>query len=74
MRCTPFGTPPAPSASCREHGDRTGHPEEGRYEEATRPSEGTYAGYGELVSMKAASGRDEDMRDIGALGAAGREA
>ena len=26
-----------------------------------------YAGYDELISMKAASGRDEDLRDIGAL-------
>lgn len=31
-----------------------------------------YAGYDELISMKAASGRDEDLRDIGALGAARR--
>lgn len=29
-----------------------------------------YAGYDELISMKAASGRDEDLRDIGALEAA----
>jgi hypothetical protein len=33
-----------------------------------------YAGYHELISMKAASGRDEDLRDIGALEAARREA
>jgi len=26
-----------------------------------------YAGYDELISMKAASGREEDLRDIGAL-------
>lgn len=32
-----------------------------------------YAGYDELISMKAASGRDEDLRDIGALEAARRE-
>lgn len=31
-----------------------------------------YAGYDELISMKAASGRDEDLRDIGALEAARR--
>ena len=31
-----------------------------------------YAGYEELISMKAASGRDEDLRDIGALEAAPR--
>jgi hypothetical protein len=29
-----------------------------------------YAGYDELISMKAAAGRDEDLRDIGALEAA----
>ena len=29
-----------------------------------------YAGYDELISMKAASGREEDLRDIGALEAA----
>jgi hypothetical protein len=29
-----------------------------------------YAGYDELISLKAASGRDEDLRDIGALEAA----
>jgi hypothetical protein len=29
-----------------------------------------YAGYEELISMKAATGRDEDLRDIGALEAA----
>ena len=29
-----------------------------------------YAGYDELISMKAASGRDEDLRDIAALEAA----
>lgn len=29
-----------------------------------------YAGYEELISMKAASGREEDLRDIGALEAA----
>lgn len=29
-----------------------------------------YAGYDELISMKVASGRDEDLRDIGALEAA----
>ena len=29
-----------------------------------------YAGYDELISMKSASGRDEDLRDIGALEAA----
>jgi hypothetical protein len=29
-----------------------------------------YAGYAELISMKAASGREEDLRDIGALEAA----
>jgi hypothetical protein len=32
-----------------------------------------YAGYDELIGMKAASGRDEDLRDIGALEAARRE-
>jgi hypothetical protein len=32
-----------------------------------------YAGYEELISMKAASGREEDLRDIGALEAARRE-
>jgi hypothetical protein len=32
-----------------------------------------YAGYDELISMKAASGRDEDLRDIGALEAARRD-
>jgi hypothetical protein len=31
-----------------------------------------YAGYDELISMKAASARDEDLRDIGALEAARR--
>lgn len=31
-----------------------------------------YAGYDELISMKAATGRDEDLRDIGALEAARR--
>ena len=31
-----------------------------------------YAGYDELVSMKVASGRDEDLRDVGALEAARR--
>jgi hypothetical protein len=29
-----------------------------------------YAGYDEMISMKSASGRDEDLRDIGALEAA----
>lgn len=29
-----------------------------------------YAGYDELISMKSASGREEDLRDIGALEAA----
>lgn len=33
-----------------------------------------YAGYEDLISMKAASGRDEDLRDIAALEAARREA
>ena len=33
-----------------------------------------YAGYDELVSMKVASGRDEDLRDFGALEAARRTA
>ena len=32
-----------------------------------------YAGYDELISMKAASARDEDLRDIGALEAARRQ-
>ena len=32
-----------------------------------------YAGYEELISMKAASGRDEDIRDIAALEAARSE-
>lgn len=31
-----------------------------------------YAGYDDLISMKAASGREEDLRDIGALEAARR--
>ena len=31
-----------------------------------------FAGYDELISMKAASGREEDLRDIGALEAARR--
>lgn len=31
-----------------------------------------YAGYEELIAMKSASGRDEDLRDIGALEAARR--
>lgn len=31
-----------------------------------------YAGYDELISMKAASGREEDLRDIAALEAARR--
>lgn len=31
-----------------------------------------YAGYDELISMKVASGREEDLRDIGALEAARR--
>lgn len=33
-----------------------------------------YAGYEELISMKAASGREEDLRDIGALEVARRGA
>lgn len=32
-----------------------------------------YAGYDELISMKVASGREEDLRDIGALEAARSE-
>lgn len=32
-----------------------------------------YAGYDELISMKAAAGREEDLRDIGALEAARRD-
>lgn len=32
-----------------------------------------YAGYDELISMKVASGREEDLRDIGALEAARRD-
>jgi hypothetical protein len=32
-----------------------------------------YAGYDELISMKAASAREEDLRDIGALEAARRQ-
>jgi len=31
-----------------------------------------YAGYDELISMKVAAGRDEDLRDVGALEAARR--
>jgi hypothetical protein len=31
-----------------------------------------YAGYEQLIAMKAARGRDEDLRDIGALEAARR--
>jgi hypothetical protein len=31
-----------------------------------------YAGYEELISMKVASGREEDLRDVGALEAARR--
>jgi hypothetical protein len=41
---------------------------------AVRVHDVLYAGYDELISMKAASGRDEDLRDIGALEAARREA
>ncbi len=32
-----------------------------------------YAGYDELISMKVAAGRDEDLRDVGALEAARRD-
>ena len=32
-----------------------------------------YAGYDELISMKVASGREEDLRDVGALEAGRRE-
>ena len=35
--------------------------------------EDLYAGYDELISMKVASGRDEDLRDIAALEAARRD-
>jgi hypothetical protein len=41
---------------------------------AVRVHDVLYAGYDELISMKAASGGDEDLRDIGALEAARREA
>ena len=41
---------------------------------AVRVHDVLYAGYDELISMKAASGRAEDLRDIGALEAARREA
>ena len=41
---------------------------------AVRVHDVLYAGYDDLISMKAASGRDEDLRDIGALEAARREA
>jgi hypothetical protein len=41
---------------------------------AVRVHDVLYAGYDELISMKAASGRDEDLRDIGALEAARRDA
>lgn len=37
---------------------------------ATEVSGALYAGYDELISMKVASGRDEDLRDIAALEAA----
>jgi hypothetical protein len=39
---------------------------------AIRVHDVLYAGYDELISMKVASGRDEDLRDIGALEAARR--
>jgi hypothetical protein len=39
---------------------------------AIRVEEDLYAGYDELISMKAASGREEDLRDIAALKAARR--
>jgi hypothetical protein len=39
---------------------------------ATEVHDVLYARYDELISMKAASGRDEDLRDIGALEAARR--
>jgi len=32
-----------------------------------------YADYDELISMKVASGREEDLRDVGALEAGRRE-
>jgi hypothetical protein len=41
-------------------------------EGATEVAGSLYAGYDELISMKAASGRPEDLRDIGALEAARR--
>jgi hypothetical protein len=41
---------------------------------AVRVHDVLYAGYDELISMKAASARDEDLRDIGALEAARRGA
>ena len=40
---------------------------------AVRVHDVLYAGYDELIGMKAASGRDEDLRDIGALEAARRK-
>ena len=41
-------------------------------ENAVAVNDVLYAGYGELISMKVATGRPEDRRDVGALEAARR--